>query len=135
MVRSRIRAALAALALLGLCSTACDVKGMLVQLPRFETAEILGLWVWRASPQTGEFERFAQIEFGSIASEGDFEYLPYTVTIAGSPFTFNAPVERPDTAPEDVTLGLSFGQAIGTFKVSSYNAVGESPLSEGTLVY
>jgi len=135
MVRSRIRAALAALALLGLCSTACDVKGFRVQLPGFETTEVRGLWLWRASPQTGEFERFAQIEFGSIVAEGDFEFLPYTVTIGGSPFTFNALVTRVPAAPEDVSLGLSFGQALGTFKISSYNAVGESPLSEGTLVY
>jgi hypothetical protein len=135
MVRSRIRAALAALALLGLCSTACDVKGFRVQLPAFQTAEVLGLWIWRASPQTGEFERFAQIEFGSLVEEGGSEFLPYSVTIAGSPVTFNARVTRPPAAPEDVTLSLAFGPALGTFKISSYNAVGESPLSEGTLVY
>ena len=135
MVRSRIRAALAALALLGLCSTACDLRGFRVQLPGFETSEVLGLWVWRASPQTGDFERYAQIEFGSIVTEGEFEFLPYTVTIGGSPFTFSALVARSPAAPEDLTLTLSFGQAAGTFKVSSYNAVGESPLSEGTLVY
>jgi hypothetical protein len=136
MLRSRrIRAAFAALALLGLCSTGCEVGAFRVQLPGFETAQVRGLWIWRASPQTGEFERYAQIEFGTLIVERDIELLPYSVTIGGSLMTFATLVEREPAAPSDVVLHLSFGRATGSFKLSSYNAAGESGLSAGTLVY
>jgi len=135
MLRSRFRAAFAAIALLGLCSTGCELRAFRVQLPGFETAEVLGLWVWRASPQTGEFERYAQIEFGTVVDGEGHEFLPYSLTIAGSPATLYSLVTREPTAPDDVVLHLSFGSALGTFKLSSYNAAGESPLSAGTLVY
>ena len=47
----------------------------------------------------------------------------------------NSLVDRVPSAPEDVVLHLSFGRAIGTFKLSSFNAAGESALSQGTIVY
>lgn len=135
MVRSRVRAALAAVALLGLCSTACDVKGFRVQVPGFDSAQVLGMWVWRASPQTGQYERYAQIEFGTPVESEGWEFLPYSVAIGGTLVNLTTVVSRDPSAPEDATLMLSFGSVTGTFKVSSYNAAGESELSEGTLIY
>jgi len=135
ILRSRVRVAFAAVALLGLCSTGCELRAFRVQLPGFETAQVRGLWIWRASPQTGDFERYAQIEFGSVIESQGHEFLPYSLTVAGSPATLYTLVTREPTAPGDVVLQLSFGSALGTFKLSSYNVAGESALSEGTLVY
>lgn len=132
--RSHTRTWLAALALLGLCSTGCQVKQFLVRLPGFESSKVLGLWVWRAAPGSAEFERYALIEFGKLVEADGFEFLSYTVTIAGRPFTLASEVERSPT-PDDVEVSLSLGTVDGVFKLTSYNAAGESPLSEGTLVY
>lgn len=132
--RSRTRSLLAALALLSLCSTGCQVKQFIVQLPGFESSKVLGLWVWRESPASGEFERYALIEFGKLVEAEGHEFLSYSVTIAGTPFTLASGVERSPT-PDDVVVSLSLGMVGGTFKLTSYNAAGESPLSEGTLVY
>ena len=135
MLRTRIRSSLAAFALLGLVTTGCEVKPFRVQLPGFEAAQVRGLWVWRASPGTGDFERYAQIEFGDVIEEAGIELMQYSVTIGGNPLVFATRVKRAAESPEDVILHLSFGPDAGTFKVSSYNAVGESALSEGTIVY
>lgn len=134
MGRTRPRLALASFVLLGLCVAGCDLRAFRVRIPHFETAQVQGLWVWRAEP-SGEFVRFAQIEFGELAEEDGVEYLPYSVAVAGSPMVLNSPVVRAPTAPEDVTLCIALRNEVGTYKVSSYNAVGESPLSDGSMVY
>ena len=51
----------------------------------------------------------------------------------GQPVTVDSPVER--DAADNLTVLLFFGHQPGTYKVSSYNAAGESSLSQGTLHY
>jgi hypothetical protein len=132
MQASRLRCALLAFAMVGLCATGCDVRPFRVQIPRFDTAQVQGLWVWRAAA-SGEFERFQQIEFRDLSQDEGGEYLRYSLD--GSGVSFASPVVRDPASPEDVTLTLSFRRALGSFKLSSYNTVGESPLSDGTFVY
>ena len=43
-------------------------------------------------------------------------------------------IERAPT-PDTVNLNLAFVEVPGSFKISAYNASGESPLSAGTLTY
>ena len=134
MQGSRLRVALAAAALLGLCAVGCNLRPFRVQIPSFETAQVKGLWVWRAGAG-GDFERFAQIEFGELANQDGVEFLPYTIELEGTRLVFSTPVVRTPTSPEDVTLSISFRNEMGSYKLSSYNAVGESALSDGTMVY
>jgi hypothetical protein len=50
--------------------------------------------------------------------------------------TLSSPVERAEGSPDDLNVVLTFGRALpGSYKVSSYNAAGESSLSDGTLNY
>ncbi|HVH07810.1 MAG TPA: hypothetical protein VNE71_17595 [Myxococcota bacterium] len=131
MFRSRFLAWLA-LAFVGLFAVACDLRGFRVQLPAFEDDQVRGLWIWKAAPD-GAFERFTQIEFGTLHEQDGAEFLPYSMELNGESVTVDSPVER--DAADNVTVGLFFGHEPGSYKISSYNAAGESGLSAGTLTY
>jgi hypothetical protein len=129
--------ALALLVALSLGASGC-ARGFRIQIPGFETAGVLGIWIWRAAADGARFERFARIQFGEREQdEAGVEYLPYTFTLDRASVTLQSPIERSSGAGGDaVTLQLVFPpQNSGTFKISSYNEVGDSPLSEGALVY
>lgn len=133
MRRTSFRTALAGLAALGLLAFGCDIRGFRVQIPGFDTQQIQGVWLWRQD-ESGDFERHAQIRFTERVTIGALEYQIYHVTASGGGFTLQSPIQRPAGAPGDATLDLAFVRAPGTFRVSSYNAAGESPLSEGQIV-
>ena len=136
MQRRGLRLALAAFVALGLSAAGCEVRGFRIQVPGFETKGVLGVWVWRESPTSGEYERYAQIEFGERFEmyEGA-KFLWYSFPAAQGPMYLQTAIEAASAAPDTVNLNLAFLQAPGSFKVSSYNASGESPLSAGTLTY
>jgi hypothetical protein len=135
MQRRGLRLALAALVALVVSAAGCEVRGFRIQVPGFETHGVQGIWVWRESPTTGEYERYAQIEFGERYElfEGS-EFLWYSFPAAEGPMFLQTAIE-PGAEPDAVNLNLAFLQVPGSFKVSSYNASGESPLSAGTLSY
>jgi hypothetical protein len=132
MFRSRFFAQWVALALVGCFAVACDMRGFRVQLNAFEEDQVRGLWVWKESA-VGDYERYAQIEFGALHEDAGEEFLPYSMHLNGQPVTVNAPVERDEA--DNLMVTLFFGHVPGTYKVSSYNAAGESGLSSGTLNY
>jgi hypothetical protein len=136
MQRRGLRLALAALTVLALSTAACDVRGFRIQVPGFETKGVLGVWVWRESPTTGEYERYAQIQFGDRYElyEG-IEFLWYSFPAVQGPMHLQTKIEYATEDPDTVNLNLAFLQVPGSFKISSYNASGESPLSAGTLTY
>ena len=131
MVRSRFFAKWVALALVGMFAVACDMRGFRVQLNAFEEDQVRGLWLWRESTP-GDFERYAQIQFGALHEHEGEEFLPYSVDLNGA-VTVNAPVDRDEA--DNLTVMLYFAHESGAYKVSSYNAAGESGLSAGTLTY
>jgi hypothetical protein len=127
----RSRAALAVLAGLALMGLGCEVRSFRVQIPGFDTDAVQGIWVWRQSA-TGDFERFAQIRFTErVQSDGD-EIQRFAVSGTGGGFTLQSLIER--SGAGDATLELAFQSVPGLYKVTSYNAAGESDLSEGDLV-
>ena len=119
---------------MGLLASGCDVKGFRVRLNNFVASETLGLWVWQRSPATGKFVRHSQIEFGDIYRSGGQEYMTYTFTRAAQPMGLQTVVARSAGNPDTVTLNLAFAAGSGAYKMSSFNEVGESPLSSGTHV-
>jgi hypothetical protein len=135
MQRKIASLALALLVALSLGASGC-ARGFRIQIPGFEAAGVLGIWIWRAATESGRFERFARIRFGDrVEDEAGVEYLPYTFTLDRVSMTLQAPIERTGSG-DAVTVQLVFPpQTSGTFKISSYNEVGDSPLSEGVLVY
>jgi hypothetical protein len=136
MQRRGLRLALAALTALALSAAACEVRGFRIQVPGFETKGVLGVWVWRESPTTGEWERYAQIQFGERFElyEG-VEFLWYSFPAAQGPMHLQTKIEYAAEEPDTVNLNLAFLRLPGSYKISSYNASGESPLSAGTLIY
>ena len=70
-------------------------------------------------------------EVVGAALDGE-EFLPYSVDLNGA-VTLNARVER--DAADNLKVMLYFTHEPGAYKVSSYNAAGESGLSAGTLNY
>jgi hypothetical protein len=126
MHRRGLRLALAALVALAVSAAGCEVRGFRIQVPGFESHGVLGVWVWRESPTTGEYERYELYQ--------GREFLWYSFPAAQGPMFLQTAIE-PGAEPDAVNLNLAFLQVPGSFKVSSYNVSGESPLSAGTLTY
>jgi hypothetical protein len=136
MRRKSVRLALVALVAIGLGATGCDVRSFRVQIPGFESTGVLGLWVWRQDPDSGDFVRYAQIRFGNrFQMYQGAEYLWYTFPAAEGPMSLQTRLDRPSGDPDSALLNLAFLEVPGTFKVSSYTAAAESSLSEGVLIY
>lgn len=126
-------------ALLGLVaclagSVGCDLQWIRVTIPDFESKVVTGVWVWRLSEQTGQFVRDTEIEIGDVYVPQEGIELVSVVTTTGplgERATLPTGLERDAADPDRVTLKLGFTRlsAPGTFKVSTYNAAGDSPLS------
>jgi hypothetical protein len=106
-----------------------------VQLPSFDE-ELDGIWLWRRSETTGQFEEVSEIRFLDTVVDGGQEFVEYQIMDpTGTPLdvTLSASVDRSGTSPELVLWVVRFGDP-GEFKASVYNAAGESPLSEQTIL-
>lgn len=128
---------LPALFALGAClvgGIGCDLQWVKVMIPDFESKHVTGVWVWRQSEQNGQYVRDTEIGFGTRISGVDGSELllvETTLGTLGERSSLPTGIERDATNPDHVTLVLGFTRlsAPGIFKVSSYNASGDSPLS------
>lgn len=128
-------AAFVLLLAIGILATGCDIQGFRVRLKDFTATAVEGLWVWQRSPATGKYVRHSQIEFGSVYRAAGNEYLSYTFTTGAEAMSLQSVVQRSSTSPDTVTLNLAFlAVGPGSYKMSSFNAAGESGLSSGTLI-
>jgi hypothetical protein len=123
---------LATLAAVGMLAFGCDIRGFRVQIPGFDTQQIQGIWLWRQA-ESGDFEKTVQIRFTERVTIGALEYQIYESSSPAGGFTLQSLIKRSTAAPGDATLELAFMRVPGTYKVSSYNAAGESPLSQGQI--
>jgi len=124
-----------ALVALAITAAGCDLVGFRIQIPDFTSRQVEGVWIWRQGAG-GVFQRFAQLQFGDPATGPDGkQYLTYSVRGGELSVTLQSPLQGVPGQPSAVELELGFLHAKGSFKVSSYNAAGESALSTGTLVY
>ena len=85
----------------------------------------------------GEFARDVEIQLGEPYVENGVELVEYTMIDAATQaeFQFAAPVVRNDANPDRAELDLFtlLWAASGTYRASTYNDFGESPLSAQTL--
>jgi hypothetical protein len=124
-LRHALRLALLALAvpLLG-----CDLSWLNVEIPDFNSKQIEGVWVWRLSPQTNQYQRDTQIQFGGVTTLTSGDILSYTTNVNGA--TLTTGITRNSANPDVITVTLGFQRGLpGVFKVSTFNAAGESVLS------
>lgn len=110
----------------------CTWTSFTVGILDFDTSQVQGLWLWRADA-SGAFQRAARFDFSPPRLNGSSEVMDYVVSMPGSTDTMPAQVsvQRSPTNPNQVALVLLYprSEASGTYRVSSFNAAGESALS------
>lgn len=124
-LRQALRLALLALALplLG-----CDLSWLNVEIPDFNSKQVEGVWIWRLSPQTNQYQRDTQIQFAGVTTLTSGDILSYTTKVNGA--TLTTGITRNPENSDVVTVTLGFQRGLpGVFKVSTFNAAGESMLS------
>jgi len=126
-LRHALRLALLALVLPLL---ACDPTFLTVKIPDFGSKQVEGVWVWRLSAQTNQYEREALIRFQGVTTLTTGQFLSYAAYSNAGTQSLTAGIVRDPANPDvvTVTLGFELGQP-GVFKVSTFNAAGESSLS------
>ncbi|HYB12921.1 MAG TPA: hypothetical protein VEG67_05580 [Myxococcota bacterium] len=115
----------------------CDLalSSLTVEIPDFSSKQVEGIWVWRLSPQTNQYQRDTQIRFEGVTTLASGQTLTYATNTAGgvTNATFETGVVPDPADPDRVTVKLGFVRGLpGVFKVTTYNAAGESPLSSGS---
>ncbi|MCP5066884.1 MAG: hypothetical protein GY946_09980 [bacterium] len=116
-------------------ATGCNPRPPHIEIPDFEDSQVVGLTIWRVD--AGQPEDVAAITFGSFSTydlgTGIVEVIEYNVTqIDGTELTLFTEVTRDASKPGGIEVHLLFpkGTSSGFFKVSTFNAIGSSPLSE-----
>src|SRR5688572_11974943 len=119
---------------------ACELGQLRVRIPDFFSSDVQGVRLYRVDDATGELVDAGRIEFVSVGTSAQGEYVEYMqYTPDGQPGwgPVYAPIERLPDDPNgvDVTLGFSNTLPSGWFKVASYNLIGTSkPSSTQTFV-
>jgi hypothetical protein len=141
MKRRIHRSACAALALIALSLTGavtqCPWKNLVVEIPDLETNQIQGLYLWRADDEASQsFTEAARVVFDDSFFENGRELLEYTmVDSQNQPLDFLAPAKvfRREDGSGAATLVFFFAgwsEPPGWIRVTTFNAVGESELSD-----
>jgi hypothetical protein len=141
MKRRIHRSACAVLALLALsltgAATSCSWKPLIVEIPDFEASQIKGVQLWRGEEETSQSVTEAgRIVFGECFLLNGWESLDYTLlNAAGEPLEVSAPaaVVRGEDGSDAVTVYFALGAwdvPPGWIRVSTFNEVGESDLSD-----
>lgn len=135
---------LVAIALLALPLFACRWYNVTVLIPDFDSSQVEGLWFWQLSQETGEYVRDGRIVFADQTHTLDDGrvLLPYTLLREDGALVHDslATVLRRDSSdPDRVTLKLQYATTdepgmSPSYRVSSYNAAGDSALSAETAI-
>ncbi|HME73707.1 MAG TPA: hypothetical protein VKM54_28170 [Myxococcota bacterium] len=119
-----------ALVVLALPLLACSPSWLTVEIPDFSSKQIEGVWIWRLSPQTNQYQRDTLIWFGSVTTLTSGPILSYSTYANQGDITLAAGIVRNPANSDAVTVTLGFQRGLpGVFKVSTFNAAGESRLS------
>lgn len=132
MARAGRAAKLLLAAVLLLAVQGCKWFEITVKIPDFDSRKVQGVWVWRQDPASGQWQRAGQIVFQPTpagSSPGELQYVVLQPDGFGLPL--KAPVERDTRTPDQATVRLWYARFLdaGQYRVSTYNAAGESSLS------
>ena len=138
MERSIHRAAILVFVAIALCLGGCEVKSLQIWIPDFDSSQVRGVWLYQLSETSGEFEKMMQLVFTEPSDEEGMEVLTYTsdefIDGEGNQVHGETQVMRNPGNPDQVTLQLWFPcDPPIAIKVSTYNPIDESPLSDETL--
>lgn len=134
MQRSIRRTAVFVLAALALCLGGCELKSFKVWIPDFDSSQVRGVWIYQQGI-SGAYERLMQLVFTEPFYKDGEEILAYTVDgfvdEDGAQIHVETPLARNPANPDEVTIELWFPcDPPAAIRVSTYNAVDESPLSD-----
>ncbi len=141
MTRNIHRFAVATLALITLCLTGgmiqCPIRGLAVEVPDLDANQIEGLQLWRGDEATSQtFDESIRIFFGESQVSNGSEMMEYTMlSPEGEPLEVwgHAALDRGEEESSPVRLYFVFGswsESPGWFRVTTFNAVGDSDLSD-----
>ena len=123
---------LAALALLPL--QGCSLSYFTIAIPDFESKAVQGVWLWRLSPTTGTYERDTQFVFVATEAVDGSELLTYSAVPGDGapPVQISTYLTRDGQDPDRASLQLIYTRSSGTgsYRASSYNQLGDSPLTD-----
>jgi hypothetical protein len=128
---------LAALAILALAPTlgGCDWDVLVVQVPDFDSKQVLGVTLWRTTAQGAQ--RALDIEFlETKLDEQGAERVGYSYVRDGQNVEVWDRLHRDPANPDRVTLGfvdLPLPENV-EYRISTFNAAGDSALSPQTFV-
>jgi hypothetical protein len=119
--------------------TGCRVSQVMIEIPGFGDGDVEGVWLWRLSDTTGQYERDCRVTLSAPDMSPAGEYVGYAEQCSNQPdINLNAFVQRAPTDPSTITLVLwytRFQPTAGSYKASAYNGAGESGLSATALTF
>jgi hypothetical protein len=138
MRRIALRALALPLALLWLPIFGCTMKGLPIRLVGFRAGDVDGIWLWRLSPSDGHYVRACRISFSNPYFRNGVELVSYDEYCLSGQYTkatLEAQVQRLPSDPTSINLQLvcQLPEQTSTYRASSYNSAGESPLSSSTI--
>ena len=108
----------------------CNPSWLTVGIPDFGSKQVEGVWIWRLSPETNRYERDTLVAFQGVTTFTKGQILGYATYAIQGDASLTAAIAHDPANPDGVTLTLGFQRGLpGVFKVSTFNAAGESPLS------
>ncbi|MCL4683618.1 hypothetical protein KJ059_02590 [Myxococcota bacterium] len=143
-MRGRLfRGAVVVLSLLAIPMLGCEAKRVQIQLDRFESSAIEGVFLHRQAPN-GSFQRICEIRFGdrqTVVRKGEeVERIKYVQNCLGGQqgqpaLMLETTVQHPADDPDAIVLDLWYlrFEDSGLYKASAFNAAGESVLSASSL--
>ena len=137
MKRSIHRAACVAFVLLASILSGCQWKQLVVEIPDFDANLIEGVQIWRADEaQSPSFSELKRIVFlGSHVQNGTelIEYMLLDAQNQPAEYTYSAKMVRGAEGVGSATVHFVFPtwpHREGWIRVSSFNPIGESDLSD-----
>jgi hypothetical protein len=136
MTHALRRFAALAIPVLALPLAACELDTLVVRVPDFDSKEVMGVTLWSTASE-GAPRRALDVELlGPRVDERGVEVIGYSYAVEGRPVEVWGPLFRDAANPDQVTLALDdLPVAPGVrYRVSTFNAAGDSALSTQTFV-
>jgi hypothetical protein len=115
----------------------CPCRTLSLEIPDLEANEIQGIQFWRADDENAElFDQSVRIFLGETSVENGMEIIAFTMADAeGQPIPVStcAVLVRGEDEDDPIELHFifdSWNELPGWIRVSTFNEVGESDLSE-----
>jgi hypothetical protein len=137
MKRLQRGAVYCAVSILALALSGCEfVRWVHVMIPDFQSKQVQGVWIWRSSGATATFAHDLQVPVQVVSSPTSGSPNPavfQTVPDSSGHPQLVVIMAQPDPANPDgitVKMGVGVGKVPSYVRVSTYNAAGESLLSD-----